>query len=103
MTTDEVYEAFERLNDEFLKFSRIENPRHPRPDICAFLMLHDLAPCTSDGNSMTGIVSAAEHDQIWLGTDTEVFAAVATDDIIRDLLRCGVLWDDDTEGLFMFV
>jgi len=96
MKTEELEACFEKHSDEYIRFERIEAPRHPRPDLCAFLMLHDLAPKNSD------MVCAAEHDEIWLGVDIEVFAAVVTDDIVRDLVRCGVRYDSDTESLAMF-
>jgi hypothetical protein len=94
--SDKLREMFEAVSDEFLKFERIENPRHPAPDICAFLMLHDLAPSKGD------IVTSAEHDEIYLATDCDKLAEVATPEIVRDLHRCGVRWGD-YDGLCMFV
>lgn len=81
---------------EYLEFSRIQAPLHPRPDVCAFLMLHALVPGTRD------MVSAAEHDEIWLDVDCEALASVVTEGQIVDLIRCGVRYDDDTESLAMF-
>ncbi len=96
MTIDELETTFERHADagEYIQFERIEKPRHPRPDICAFLMLHDLLPGTRD------MVSAAEHDEIWLDIDLEALAAVVTDSIVRDLVRCGVHLSDDRLAMF---
>ncbi len=95
-------ELFAAANDEYLEFERIENPRHPAPDICAFLMLHDLAPVRNGvGSQILDIVAAAEHDEIFLATDIEKLAEVATPGIIRDLARCGVRLGDC--GLCMFV
>jgi hypothetical protein len=96
MTMEEIDETFERVNEDFLKFQDVANPRHPRRDLCAFMLLHELVPSDDD------MVAAAEHDQIWLGVDAEAFAAVATEDIIRALSRCGVFWDSDNESLSMF-
>lgn len=92
----DLTEAFASHDDEFLKFGDIEQPRHSRPDLCAFLMLADVVPQAGD------MVVGAAHDQIWLGVDCEKLAAVATDDLIRDLARCGVFYDDDVESLSMF-
>lgn len=97
MTPKQLSRAFDRHDDEFLKFERVVNPRHPRPDLCAFLMLHDIDP--QIGKDM---VTAAEHDEIWLCVDVEKLAAAATEDIVRDLVRCGVRIDDDG-NLCMFV
>lgn len=93
----DLQEAFSRHDDEFLHFDRVENPRHQRPDLCAFLMLHDLVHGHSD------MVASAEHDEIWLDVDREALAAVVTDDIVRDLVRCGVRYDDEVESLAMYV
>ena len=81
-------------HDDFLKFERIINPPSRRPDLCAFLLLDKLLPGTRD------IVSCAEHDQIYLGIDIDELARVASKDDIIYLLRCGVLYDDDS--LIMF-
>lgn len=94
MTTDELREIFEREDDEFLKFERIESPRHPRPDLCAFLMLHDLVPGDSD------MVAGASHDEIHLDVREEDLAAVVTEAQVIDLRRCGVRMDG--YGLCMF-
>jgi len=85
----------EKFEDEFLKFDRISRPRHERPDIAAFLLLHKLVPASSD------MVSAAEHDQIWLEVDPEKLAEVASESDVLELVRCGVMFED--EGLSMFV
>jgi hypothetical protein len=97
-------ELFEAETDEFLKFERIENPKHPAPDICAFLMLHDLAPAIGRGSGRTvDIVAASAHDEIYLATDCEALAKVATPEIVRDLHRCGVRYDSENDSLCMFV
>lgn len=88
--------TFEKFGDEYIHFERIENPRHPRPDVCAFLMLHDLVPGTGD------MVSASEHDEFFLGVDCEELAKVATEDIVRDLHRCGVMYSEEYDCLSMF-
>jgi hypothetical protein len=89
-------ELFEKFNDDFLKFGQIKNPRHPRPDICAFLMLHDLCPSNHD------MVTSAEHDEIWLDVREDELAKVITRDQIHDLVRCGVRCGDNSY-LAMFV
>lgn len=96
MTTDEVKAAFAASQDEFLRFAQISKPRHRRPDICAFLMLDDLLPGDMD------MVAAAEHDIFYLAPSLESFSAVATPEIIRDLARCGVILDIETDSLAMF-
>ena len=91
-------EAFEQYEGEFLNFDRVPEDRKlsARKDLCAFLLLDRLVPGVSD------IVSASEHDVIYLETDTEKLAEVATPDDVLTLARCGVMWDDETECLEMF-
>ncbi len=96
MTIEELMACFEKHDDEYLKFERIENPRHPRPDLCAFLMLHDLVPRGMD------MVASASHDEITLDTDIEALAGVVTDETVRDLRRCGIRLVEDSY-LAMFV
>ncbi len=36
--------VFTAHKEEYQAFEKVENARHERPDLCAFLMLHDLAP-----------------------------------------------------------
>jgi len=89
--------AFDKFEADFIKFDRIADPPSMRSDICAFLLLDKLVPGTID------MVTAAEHDEIWLQVDCDVLAKVATEDDILYLVRCGVRYDDDTDSLAMFV
>lgn len=91
-------ERFEQFEGEFLKFDRIENPRSRRADLHAFLLLDELQPPEGDG---TDIISNAEHDQFWIDIDCEKLNAI-TDAQILELVRCGVMCDEDLDGLSMF-
>jgi hypothetical protein len=92
----DLHERFEQFNGEYLKFNRIESPLHSRPDIAAFILLDRLLPGTGD------IVMAAEHDEIFLAADTDKLNAVARDEDIITLIRCGVRYGD-SDTLAMFV
>jgi hypothetical protein len=94
---DDIKATFAKYEDDFLKFELIERPRHHRPDMCAFLMLDELAPGHGD------MVCSAEHDEIWLDVEVAKLAAVVTEEQIRDLIRCGVRLDGYGESLCMFV
>jgi hypothetical protein len=93
-------EVFEKFDDDYLKHDEIEVDSDPafaltkRSDIRAFLILDRLFPGSSDD-----IVTAAEHDEIWLDVDVEELAKVATEADIRNLVRCGVCYDTGHEGL----
>lgn len=95
MTYEELEACFEKHADEYLRFERVDNPRHQRPDLCAFMMLHDLVPSARD------MVSAASHDEIWLDVSPEDLAPVVTDDIVCALVRCGVRWNDGCFAMFV--
>lgn len=88
---------FERFRDEFLKFERIEAPINSRSDLCAFLMLDKLVPGTRD------MVCDARHDEIFFSVDPDKLNEAASDDQIRDLVRCGIRIDSEFCGLCMFV
>lgn len=90
-------ERFDQFEDDFLEHGNIVLPRHSRPDLCAFLILNDLQPGSRD------MIGAAEHDQIWLDVDVALLEAVVTDEQIRELVQCGVMYDDEVESLSMFV
>ena len=91
-------ERFEQFEDDYIKFEeKVLNKKSKRPDIHAFLLLDELVDGDSD------IVSAAEHDEIYLGIDCDVLAGVVTDAQIHELVCCGVRYCQDYDCLCMFV
>ena len=92
----DLHETFEKYNEDFLKFERVVNPPSTRPDLCAFLLLSQLFPDTTD------IISAAEHDQIYLDVDCEQLDKFSEETILT-LTRCGVFYDTEVDSLSMFV
>ena len=91
-------ERFDLYNEEYGKFNNIATPLHRRADLCAFLMLDALLPEPSPGNDMIG---ASEHDKFYLNVDMEALEKVIADEQIRDLVRCGVFYDSENDGLSM--
>jgi len=91
-------EVFEKHEDEFLQFARIEPKEFPteRSDLYAFLLLDRLIPGKSD------MVAGAEHDEIYLETDLTQLADSATEEDIITLIRCGVRLGN-YDSLCMFV
>lgn len=92
-----THEQYEKHNDEFLKFDRVQDKTSGRPDLHAFNLLDKLVPGKHD------IISAAGHEEIWLSVSPEELAKVATEEQIIDLIRCGVRYDSDTDSLALFV
>lgn len=102
MTPEELRELFKKHDDEYLKFERIE--RKPadflthRPDLYAFLILDTLV------RSERHIVSAAEHDEIFIDVTPEKLAeAGVTEAQVIDLIRCGLIYPDEYDCFAMFV
>lgn len=95
MTPEEIIAAFERHGEtEYIEFHKVVNPLSTRPDLCAFLILDRLCPGTSD------LISASEHDTFYLDIDLDSLSAITDDDILT-LVRCGVMYDDDLDSLYM--
>jgi hypothetical protein len=84
----DLEEIFEKYNDEFLEFDRVENKLSERMDLHAFILLDKLVPGTSD------IVCSSEHDEFWVDTNPEELASVATEQNIIDLIRCGMQFEE---------
>lgn len=94
----DLQQVFDDNDGEFVKFDRILEERRlsSRPDLHAFILLNKLVPGQSD------MVSAAEHDEIFLDVSLDDLAAVATEEDVIDLIRCGVRLDE-YGGFAMFV
>jgi hypothetical protein len=88
-------EMFEKHTGEFLKFESIPEAerRHPRPDLCAMLYLHERFGGEGDA------VSHAEHDEIALDWDAH---GLTEEDVIY-LHRCGVRYSAEWDSLVTFV
>jgi hypothetical protein len=97
MTDRELEDLFEKHNDEFLKFERVEPKRSRRADLHGFILLDELTPNASDRDILAG----AEHDEVYLSIDVDELAAVVTEAQVIELVRCGVRCSRD--GLCMFV
>lgn len=93
----QIHDWFEKYNDDYIEFERIpeKDRRHPRPDICAMIYLHERFG--GDGDAVT----CAEHDEIWLGWD--VGEIDLTEEDVLYITRCGVRYDSSTDSLAMFV
>jgi hypothetical protein len=96
--SEKLKQVFDQFDDDYLKFEDIAGPLHRRPDVCAFLLLDHLVP--GRGKAM---VTAAEHDEIFLGIDIDALTAVCTERDVQTLVRCGVRYDSESTSLAMFV
>jgi len=97
MTVDDLQELFEKHDDEYGEFDRVSPKRSGRHDLHAFLLLDELLPGTDR------IVSAAEHDEIFLSVDLEDLAKSSiTEAQVIELIRCRVRMSS-FDSLCMFV
>lgn len=100
MTLEEMKVVFENHAEDPMdvrRFGLIKNPQSYRPDLCGLMMLDRLVPGKRD------IISAGEHDQVWLNVDLAKLAEVVTEEDIMNLLRCGIWYDSEGGSLSMFV
>ena len=97
-----IESTFEKYESEYRKFDRVENKLNAKPDLCAFLLLDRLVPDDPDDDEYYMVCSVVDGT-IYLDTDCQRLAEVAMDTDIRTLIRCGVLYDSDTDSLKMFV
>lgn len=98
MSVEQLSATFDKYEDEYIQFQNVANKRSRRPDMHAFMVLDELLP----GDGKGDLISAAEHDQFFLDIEPEALARVATEEIILDLVRCGVSFDEENESLFLF-
>lgn len=95
MTTEDLEALFEKHeNKEYLKYEKIVGRTLPL-DLHAFMLLNSLCP------SIGAAVAAAEHDEIFLDPSLEYLAKVATEEIVIELLRCGVMVREDSLTMYV--
>jgi hypothetical protein len=92
----DIKEIFEKYENESYKFELVQNKLSQRGDMHAMIMLDQLFP------GGYGMVSAAEHDQIWFNVSWEDVNKL-TEEQIRTLNQCGVWFDHKYQSLSMFV
>jgi hypothetical protein len=96
MTREEFEKYFEDCNDDYLKIEELTiSLQTSRPDLCAFLLLDRLCPASTD------MVTSAGHDVIYLDIDIDELLAVATDEDIKNLSRCGVHYEEESLALYV--
>lgn len=87
---------FEACEDDYLRFDLVHNKRSQRPDLHAFILLDERIPGTTD------LISCGSHDEYFLSITPDQLIAVATPNLVRELVRCGVRYDEHEESLCLF-
>lgn len=90
-------EMFDKYQEEHGEFSEITNQFSSSPDIHAFILLDKL--CPAEGEDM---ISCANHDEIFLRVAPDDVAEIITEEQVRDLVRCGVMYNEDEDCFWMF-
>ena len=93
----DIQKELEVYADDHLRFKDVTEKLSSRPDLCAFLILERLIP-----NETGDIISASEHDEIYIDVDVKKLEKVATEEDIRNLVACGVMYDEENDSLSMF-
>lgn len=89
-----IAKLFTLYADKSLAFDAIADKRHPRPDLCAMLYLHERV-------GGEGRMCMAGVGEIWLDCGPKQLRKLTSDDVLY-LVRCGVRFDEDAEALAMF-
>lgn len=92
-----IQQAFENCRDEYLKFDRLQHRNHECRFLCAFLILDHLV------HSSGPIIAATDLELIFLSTNCNFLASVATYQDIVNLMRCGVKYNRQFDCLEMRV
>lgn len=101
MTENQLEEIFEKYEDEFCEFDRIDDPKHCRSDICAMLMIDEIQSRSDFSDNQGKMISWAGHDVIYLDVNVEEFSKVVTKKELIDLIRCGIRLEDGNFAMFV--
>jgi len=93
-----IYKAFERHNEEFLKFEDIPNKRSKYRDVHAFLLIEKILPDDDEPK----IVSSSGSSEIWLSVDVHELSKLVSEEDVLELVRCGIRYDSNKHSLSMF-
>lgn len=96
MQLEEMIALFKKHEDEYLKYTRIENPDVRVRDLAAFQRLDILG--AFKGND---VISGAGHDEVWLSADPATVAKNGNENDVIFLLRCGVLYESECDSFRM--
>ena len=92
MNLRSLKDLFRSFSDEFLQFDRVEEKISARSDLHAFMRLDQVLP------QQFKIIDSATDGTIRLGINSYCFAEIATPELVKELVQCGV--QIDTNGNF---
>ena len=98
ISQDALIERFNKFESDFLKTDGLTVRLHPRKDLNAFLLLHQLAPEDNGGD----MISNVHDEEIYLEVNVVTLNKNASDEDIQNLVRCGVMYHAEYDCLYMF-
>ena len=94
MCEDSTDLFFKSMDEEYLAFDRISDPKSNHLDMHAFLLLDSIF------GGKGSLIKAVIRDQVYLFPSAIQIAMLTRSEVI-ELLRCGVLYDDENESLYI--
>lgn len=91
-------EMFGKHKDDHGGFNLVENKLSNRQDLHAFLLLEKLCPFSHSKR----IIGSPSDDEIYLSIDCDELEEAITDEQVLELVRCGIMYDEQYECLTMF-
>ncbi len=95
MTQKHLIALFDKHNEEFLEFERVENKLSKRHDVHAIILLDKLCPSGMD------MICGARHDLIFFSPELKDLARVITEEQVLELIRSGVRLDGHCLEMFV--
>ena len=87
---------FKTYDNEYLKFYNVKEKFSQRSDLHAFILLDKLIPSKMD------MISGSMYDKFFIDVCPSELAEVATEEQIVDLIRCGILYDENDDCFSFF-
>ncbi len=93
MNINDIFKSYDE--PDFLQFDKVENKRSSRRDLHAFMLLDDLFDGEAD------IIESSEWELVRLSISQDQIETLAPT-IIQELVRCGVLYNEHSEALYIY-
>ncbi len=93
MTINDIFKSYDE--SDFLQFDKVENKRSSRRDLHALMLLDDLF-----GDDEVDIIESSDWDIVYLSITQDQIETL-TPTIIQELVRCGVLYNEHAQALYM--
>lgn len=93
-----IKERFDELDHYFIAFNSVSEKLSSRPDVCAIMFLDRWFPSLIDCD----LICSAEHDEIWFDISGDQLNTL-TEAQLRDLVCCGMRYDEEHDCLASFV